>query len=84
MRVPAGIGTWPAYWMLPSDNVYGGWLASGEIDIMEHVGCGVGDLFATVHTVLNLAFGGTWGGWCGVDTLSLPQEYRVDWARTYQ
>ena len=26
---------WPAFWMMPTDSVYGGWAASGEIDIME-------------------------------------------------
>lgn len=28
-------GLWPAFWMLPENNVYGGWPYSGEIDIME-------------------------------------------------
>jgi beta-glucanase (GH16 family) len=37
-RIPAGIGTWPAIWMLPTDWEYGDWPKSGEIDIMEHVG----------------------------------------------
>jgi beta-glucanase (GH16 family) len=37
-RVPAGKGTWPAIWMLPTDWAYGDWPKSGEIDIMEHVG----------------------------------------------
>ncbi len=37
-QLPAGIGTWPAIWMLPTDWVYGDWPRSGEIDIMEHVG----------------------------------------------
>ena len=35
MKVPTGGGMWPAFWMMPTDSVYGGWAASGEIDIME-------------------------------------------------
>ncbi len=31
-------GLWPAFWMLPEDNEYGGWPNSGEIDIMEGKG----------------------------------------------
>ncbi|WP_019026153.1 glycoside hydrolase family 16 protein [Colwellia piezophila] len=34
-KLPYGQGTWPAIWMLPTDYVYGGWAASGEIDIVE-------------------------------------------------
>jgi len=40
MKLPTGQGTWPAFWMMPSDNVYGTWAASGEIDIMESVNLG--------------------------------------------
>lgn len=40
IKLPTGQGTWPAFWMLPSDNIYGGWAASGEIDIMETVNLG--------------------------------------------
>lgn len=36
-KLPAGMGTWPAFWMLPMVNTYGSWPASGEIDIMETV-----------------------------------------------
>jgi beta-glucanase (GH16 family) len=36
-KLPTGQGTWPAIWMLPTDYVFGGWAASGEIDIMEAV-----------------------------------------------
>ncbi|WP_428786454.1 glycoside hydrolase family 16 protein, partial [Vibrio splendidus] len=36
-KLPGGQGSWPAIWMLPTDNKYGSWAASGEIDIMEAV-----------------------------------------------
>ncbi|CAN0397991.1 unnamed protein product, partial [Ectocarpus fasciculatus] len=32
---PGGQGLWPAFWMMPQDNAYGKWAASGEIDIFE-------------------------------------------------
>lgn len=28
-------GLWPAFWMMPQDNAYGKWAASGEIDVFE-------------------------------------------------
>jgi len=56
-KVPMGRGSWPAIWMLPSnesnvmgDGVYGPWPKSGEIDIMESVGCSHGKVYGTVHT----------------------------------
>lgn len=39
-RLPHGQGTWPAIWMLPEQDLYGPWAASGEIDIMEVVNLG--------------------------------------------
>lgn len=36
-KLPFGQGSHPAFWMLPTDNVYGGWPNSGEIDILEAV-----------------------------------------------
>lgn len=36
-KMPQGQGTWPAFWMLPTDYEYGGWPKSGEIDIVEAV-----------------------------------------------
>lgn len=51
-QLPAGIGTWPAIWMLPTNSSYGngGWPDNGEIDIMEHVGYQPGSVHATIHT----------------------------------
>lgn len=36
-KPPRGQGAFPAIWMLPTDDVYGGWPHSGEIDIFEAV-----------------------------------------------
>lgn len=49
-KLPKGKGTWPAIWMLSSDWKYGGWPASGEIDIMEQVGFDPGVIHGTIHT----------------------------------
>lgn len=37
MRLTRGQGTWPAFWMMPSEDFYGAWPLSGEIDILEAV-----------------------------------------------
>lgn len=48
-KLPVGQGLWPAFWMLPSDNVYGTWAASGEIDIMESLGHDPDRIHGTLH-----------------------------------
>ena len=151
-KVPAGKGTWPALWMLPTNNEYGEWAKSGEIDIMEYIGVEPQNIFYTAHfqgtgtsghassgsgatsqiqnpwekfikfsliwtpdkiewyandvkfhtyakpaddyrrwpfdkefyLILNLAYGGTWGGYDGVDDSKLPHKFLVDYVRVYQ
>lgn len=39
-KPPKGQGVWPAVWMMPSENYYGGWPLSGEIDILEGINLG--------------------------------------------
>ncbi|MDD8016844.1 MAG: glycoside hydrolase family 16 protein [Bacteroidota bacterium] len=48
-KLPYGVGTWPAIWMLPTDWAYGGWPASGEVDIMEHVGYDPNVIHGSTH-----------------------------------
>ncbi|KAF5211949.1 putative beta-1,3-glucan-binding protein [Clavispora lusitaniae] len=40
-KLPKGDWLWPAIWLLPKNNTYGPWPASGEIDIAESRGNGV-------------------------------------------
>jgi beta-glucanase (GH16 family) len=49
-KIPKGVGSWPAIWMMPTSSTYGGWPASGEIDIMEHVGYDQDMIHQSVHT----------------------------------
>jgi beta-glucanase (GH16 family) len=48
-KLPKGVGTWPAIWMLASTNPLK-WPEDGEIDIMEHVGFDAGVIHGTIHT----------------------------------
>lgn len=48
-KLPCGRGTWPAIWMLPSDEGVK-WPEGGEIDIMEHVGFDPGVIHHSIHT----------------------------------
>ncbi|MER2996957.1 family 16 glycosylhydrolase [Pontibacter populi] len=49
-KLPKGSGTWPALWMLGESITTKGWPASGEIDVMEHVGRDPGKVHGTLHT----------------------------------
>lgn len=53
-KLPYGKGIWPAIWMMPTDERYGGWPSSGEIDIMELLGHEPNKVYGTLH------FGGPW------------------------
>lgn len=47
-KIPKGLGTWPAIWMLASTSPLN-WPDDGEIDIMEHVGYDQGVIHGTIH-----------------------------------
>jgi beta-glucanase (GH16 family) len=148
-KLPEGLGTWPAIWMLGSKTPFV-WPDDGEIDIMEHVGFDPGVIHGSIHCkkyyhiigtqktavttvkdcmdnfhvyglewsadsitiyvdnnryfsfanehlgyekwpfdqpmhlLLNVAFGGNWGGAKGIDESILSRQMLVDWVRVYQ
>lgn len=49
IKVPAGRGIWPAFWMLGANIDSTGWPACGEIDIMEHIGSEPATVHGTLH-----------------------------------
>jgi beta-glucanase (GH16 family) len=53
-KLPYGQGIWPAIWMLPTEWKYGGWAASGEVDIVELLGHEPNRVYGTLH------YGGEW------------------------
>lgn len=78
-KLPKGRGTWPAIWMLPTDNAYGGWPNSGEIDIMEHVGYDQNNVHFTLHAA---AFFGANGKGASKIIATASDDfhlYRLDW-----
>lgn len=51
-KIPSGVGSWPAIWML-SDAIQEGikdWPLCGEIDIMEHVGKNQDQIHFSLHS----------------------------------
>lgn len=87
IKLPTVAGMWPAFWMLPqptdfssTQNVYGGWAANGELDIMEAKGRLPKESSGALH------FGGGWGSHTyrsGTHKTSEPisewHVYAVDW-----
>jgi beta-glucanase (GH16 family) len=49
-KMPSGVGTWPALWMLGANIDEVGWPRCGEIDIMEYVGFQPDTTHSNVHT----------------------------------
>jgi PKD repeat protein len=81
-KLPAGVGTWPAIWMLGNNIGTVGWPDCGEIDIMEHRGSELNKIFGTLH------YPGHSGGNADGATLTIANattafhKYMLDWSAT--
>lgn len=81
-KLPSARGTWPAAWLLGADIGEVGWPASGEIDVMEHVGHDPGRIYGTVHTAThNHLLANAKGGSIEVNSATAAFHlYAVEWS----
>ncbi len=81
-KLAAGIGTWPAIWMLGSDINTNPWPACGEIDIMEHLGRTLNTIYGTLHYPGH--FGGSADGTTTVIANATTEFhiYSLEWSAT--
>lgn len=76
-KLPEGQGMWSAAWMMPTEEKYGGWAASGEIDIIEINGKSPETAHLTIH------HGGGWpnnrqtGGTKSLDKAKYTDDFHV-------
>jgi beta-glucanase (GH16 family) len=82
-KVPTGVGTWPAVWMLGSNIGSVGWPACGEIDILESVGKNPFQNHSSLHSP------GRSGNTPDTSTIKVPNDntefhiYTADWRADY-
>lgn len=75
-RLPCGLGTWPAIWMLGSQ---GAWPDDGELDILEHLGREPARVFSTVHTAAGSGGHAVGGAQPLADACSAFHRYQMHW-----
>ena len=80
LKAPRGQGIWPAFWMMPTASVYGGWPRSGEIDIYESI-----NNDNTVYGTLHFGFPKSKAGGKLSPTVDISETfnaYAVEWEPT--
>ena len=81
-KLPVGVGTWPAIWMLGNNVSTISWPACGEIDIMEHLGRDLNKIYGTFH------YPGRSGGNADGSSLTITNAttefhiYSAEWSAT--
>jgi beta-glucanase (GH16 family) len=81
-KVPKGVGTWPAVWMLGSNIGSVGWPKCGEIDILESVGKNIDQNHSSLHSE------GRSGATPDTGVIKVPNSttefhiYKADWTAT--
>lgn len=89
-KLPFGLGTWPAIWMLGKNvnepggywaSTYGntGWPACGEIDIMEHWGYNQNFVQSALHTPSSFGATENHGGTFAEDVSNTFHVYALEW-----
>ena len=78
-KLPAGMGTWPATWMLGDNFTTVGWPTCGEIDIMEHRGSELNKIFGTVHYLGHSGSGGIGGTTTITNATTAFHKYTAEW-----
>lgn len=78
-KMPEGVGTWPAIWMLGADIDTNPWPGAGEIDILEHTGKEPNKILGTTHSPSG--FGGTANGSSTTidDAINEFNVYAIEW-----
>ncbi len=82
LKVPRGLGLWPAFWMLGTNFPSAGWPACGEIDIMENIGREPARVHGTVHGPGysgNTGIGGAWSLPGGVAFADDFHVFAIEW-----
>lgn len=81
-KLPAGVGTWPAIWMLGNNFLTAGWPACGEIDIMEHRGSQLNKIYGTLHHPGHSGANGDGSTVTIANATTEFHKYAVEWSAT--